>query len=143
ESFTNQMLSAIEKVRQERKKDKEKFLPTPRDSQNNSFLDNLLRKEFIAPLGLFLITLFFLLINRWRIRRRKKFLKLIKFRLEDVIAANNLKINMLNERNKFFKKYLSTSELLTPIIFESFLKLKSLVESINGQLMKIAEEKSF
>ncbi len=72
ESFANQMLSAIEKVKQSREDDRKKFLPKPsptphlpQDSQNNSFLDNLLKREFVVPLSLFfLIPLLFLSVAR-------------------------------------------------------------------------------
>jgi len=66
ESFVNQMLSAIEKVKQSREEDRRKFSPTsnppshlPRNSQNGSFLPNLLKKEFVIPLSLFSIVLLF------------------------------------------------------------------------------------
>jgi len=75
------------------------------------------------------------------VKRKQRTLELIKFRLACAISANNLEINILNERNKFSKKYLSTGELLTPIIFESFLKLQTLLESVNRELIKSIEEK--
>src|SRR5205814_524982 len=135
------MLLAIEKVKKSREDDRKKFPSTPnppthlpRDSQNNSFLDNLLKREFVVPLGLFLIiALLFLLFIKWRVRKKQRILESIKFRLECAISANNLEINILNERNKISKKHLSTSEILTTIIFESFLKLESLMYSINRE----------